>query len=117
MCIISLEPEEDEASLAISKDFLWETIGRLADEVERLDPQSPVAARVRGFLDARSMGLHTTDRHRAKRAYVDPGEDARVAGLYLGGKTIEQVSIETGHSCDTVRRALKRVGVVAQEAA
>lgn len=103
--------------MAISKDFLWSTISQLTDELERVDPSSTMAARCRGFLDARSMGLHSTDRHGPKRAYANPQEDARIAELYVSGKSIEEVAIETGHAEETVKRALQRVGVPARRGA
>jgi transposase len=99
--------------MAISKNFLWETIDRLTGEIERLDPQSAVAARMRGFLEARQMGLHTTDRHKTQRGKYGAaaGQDDLVANLYLSGKSTYTIAAEVGRSVQFVKGALNRCGI------
>jgi len=95
--------------MAISKDFLWNTVARLVDELERVDPQSIVAARTRGLMDARALGLHTTDRHLKNGAAA--GQDDLVAELYMGGKSVLTIAAEIGRSSNFVDACLERRGV------
>lgn len=91
--------------MVISKDFLWETLGQLTSEVERIDPQSVVAARVRGILTVREMATSVGDRHpRSKKAE----RDDNIASAYLAGASIEDVALQSGHCVSTVRAALRR---------
>jgi DNA-binding CsgD family transcriptional regulator len=96
--------------VAISKDFLWDTIDALATELERADPQSVVAARTRGLLDARGMGLHTTDRHLANKRHYRTHDDA-CAELYLAGNSTYSIAAALGISVGCVVGALSRKGV------
>lgn len=97
--------------MAISKDFLWDTLASVVAELERVDPQSVLAARVHGLLDAKRMSLHTTDRHAARRRYRDPERDERIAAMYLSGSSTWDIVKELGGDAGGVRAALKRKSV------
>lgn len=101
--------------MAISKDFLWDTIEALAAELERADPQSLVAARTRGLLDARDLSLHTTDRHLHRKNGAAAGQDDLVAALYLEGKSTLAISVEIGRSVSFVNGCLGRRGIQARK--
>lgn len=97
-------------AVAISKDFLWDTLETVVADLERADPQSIVGARTRGLLDARGLSLHTTDRHKhPKREYRSHDEEC--ARLYLSGKSTWKIAAELGINAGTVSAALKRGGV------
>lgn len=95
--------------VAISKEFLWDTLSSVVAELERVDPQSVVGARARGLLDGKSMMLASqSDRHpRPPKAE----RDDKIAQAYLGGSSISVIAGEIGVTPDTVRNALIRRGV------
>lgn len=95
--------------MAISKEFLWSTLASVVTELERVDPQSVIAARSRGLLDGKSMMLAAqSDRHPRS---AKSERDDKIAQAYLGGESISVISSELGLSMGTVRAALIRRGV------
>lgn len=97
--------------MAISKDFLWNAIDGLATELERVDPQNVVAARTRGLLDARQMGLHTTDRHIANRAPLPQVDEQLVCRLYQDGNSLLATAKAAGIGHQSVITILNRNGI------
>lgn len=96
--------------MAISKDFLWSTIAKLAEELQRVDPGSVMAARVSGFLEARELGLSTSDRHDVSKRHYRAHDD-KIVELYLSGKSTWDIAAQLSINAGTVSAALRRKGV------